>query len=101
MNLIIQLTYLVASVLFIIGIKRMNKTKDARSGNFLSAVGMFLAIGATVLQTNLVTLPEMLACVALGGAIGLFYAYKVEMTAIPEMVALFNGFGGLASVCVA
>ncbi|MFM8348402.1 MAG: NAD(P)(+) transhydrogenase (Re/Si-specific) subunit beta, partial [Bacteroidota bacterium] len=101
MNLIIQLTYLVASVLFIIGIKRMNKTKDARSGNFLSAVGMFLAIGATVLQTNLVTLPEMLACVALGGAIGLFYAYKVEMTAIPEMVALFNGFGGLASVGVA
>jgi len=101
MNLIIQLTYLVASVLFIIGIKMMNKTKDARGGNFLSAVGMFLAIGATVLQTNLVTLPEMLACVALGGAIGLFYAYKVEMTAIPEMVALFNGFGGLASVGVA
>ena len=60
MNLIIQLTYLVASVLFIIGIKMMNKTKDARGGNFLSAVGMFLAIGATVLQTNLVTLPEML-----------------------------------------
>jgi len=100
-SIIIQLTYLAASVLFIIGIKRMNKTKDARGGNFLSAIGMLLAVAATVMQTNLVTLPEMIACVVLGSAIGLYYAYKVEMTAMPEMVALFNGFGGLASVGVA
>jgi len=101
MNTLIQLAYLVASVLFIIGIKMMNKTKEARNGNFLSAVGMLIAIVATVLQIELVTLPEIIACVVLGSAIGWYYAKKVEMTGIPEMVALFNGFGGLASVAVA
>ncbi len=100
-NVLIQITYLVSSILFIIGIKMMNKTKDARNGNFLSAVGMLLAIAATLLQVQLVTFTEILICFALGSVIGLYYAYKVEMTKIPEMVALFNGFGGLASVAVA
>lgn len=101
MSILIQLSYLVASVLFITGIKRMNKTKEARSGNFLSAVGMLIAITATVFQIDLLSVPEILACVIIGGAIGLYYARTVEMTGIPEMVALFNGFGGLASVTVA
>lgn len=101
MNTLIQLSYLVASVLFIIGIKMMNKTKEARNGNFLSAVGMLIAIVATVLQIDLITLPEIIACVVVGSAIGWYYAKTVEMTGIPEMVALFNGFGGLASVGVA
>ena len=101
MNALIQISYLVASVLFIIGIKMMNKTKEARNGNFLSAVGMLIAIVATILQIDLLTLPEILACVVIGSAIGWYYAKKVEMTGIPEMVALFNGFGGLASVAVA
>jgi len=101
MNILIQISYLVASVLFIIGIKMMNKTKDARTGNFISGVGMLIAIVATILQIDLLTLPEILACVVIGSAIGLYYARVVEMTGIPEMVALFNGFGGLASVAVA
>lgn len=101
MNTLIQISYLVASILFIIGIKMMNKTKEARNGNFLSAVGMLIAIVATVLQIDLLTLPEILACVVIGSGIGLYYARTVEMTGIPEMVALFNGFGGLASVAVA
>ena len=101
MNILIQISYLVASVLFIIGIKMMNKTKDARNGNFISGVGMLIAIVATILQIDLLTLPEILACVVIGSAIGLYYARAVEMTGIPEMVALFNGFGGLASVAVA
>ena len=100
MNILIQISYLVASVLFIIGIKMMNKTKDARNGNFISGVGMLIAIVATILQIDLLTLPEILACVVIGSAIGLYYARAVEMTGIPEMVALFNGFGGLASVAV-
>ena len=100
MNILIQISYLVASVLFIIGIKMMNKTKDARNGNFISGVGMLIAIVATILQIDLLTLPEILACVVIGSAIGLYYARTVEMTGIPEMVALFNGFGGLASVAV-
>ncbi len=99
--ILIQVLYLIASVLFIIGIKMMNKTKEARSGNLVSSVGMLIAIIATLLQINIVSITEILACMAIGSAIGLYYAYKVEMTKIPEMVSLFNGFGGIASVAVA
>jgi H+-translocating NAD(P) transhydrogenase subunit beta len=101
MSNLVQIAYLISSVLFIIGIKLLGKTKDARKGNVISAVGMLLAIAATLVNLNLATFPEMLAAMLLGGAIGLYYAKKVEMTQIPEMVALFNGFGGLASLGVA
>lgn len=101
MNTLIQLAYLVAAILFILGIKKMNKTKEARSGNQLSAAGMFIAVLATVIQIDMLSLPEILVCVVIGSAIGLFIAFKVEMTQMPEMVALFNGFGGLASLGVA
>ena len=101
MNTGIQLAYLVASVLFILGIKYLGKTKDARKGNFVSAIGMLIAIVATLLTLNILTLLEIGVCVLIGSAIGLYYAYKVPMTKIPEMVALFNGFGGLASFAVA
>ena len=101
MNLIIQFAYLVASVLFIMGIKKMGKTKEARGGNQLSAIGMLIAVLATVAQVQAISLIEILICVVIGSAIGLFIAYKVEMTQIPEMVALFNGFGGLGSLAVA
>jgi len=101
MNTGIQIAYLVASVLFILGIKYLGKTKDARKGNFVSAVGMLIAIVATLLTLNILTLLEIGLCVLIGSAVGLYYAYKVPMTKIPEMVALFNGFGGLASFAVA
>jgi NAD(P) transhydrogenase subunit beta len=101
MNITIQLLYLFSSVLFIIGIKMMNKTKDARAGNLLSSVGMLIAIIATLMQIEVISMVEIFICIIIGSLIGLYYAYKVEMTQIPEMVALFNGFGGLASVAVA
>ena len=101
MNTGIQLAYLVDSVLFILGIKYLGKTKDARKGNFVSAIGMLIAIVATLLTLNILTLVEIGISVLIGSAIGLYYAYKVPMTKIPEMVALFNGFGGLASFAVA
>lgn len=101
MSNLVQIAYLISSILFIIGIKFLGKTKDARKGNVISAVGMLVAIAATLVNLNLATFPEMLAAMLLGGAIGLYYAKKVEMTQIPEMVALFNGFGGLASLGVA
>ncbi|MBM3167648.1 MAG: NAD(P)(+) transhydrogenase (Re/Si-specific) subunit beta [Bacteroidetes bacterium] len=97
----IQLAYLLASVLFILGIKFLGKTKDARKGNVLSAVGMLIAIVATLVTLEVLTFLEIFACILLGTIVGLYYAYKVEMTKIPEMVALFNGFGGLASFAVA
>ena len=101
MNTGIQLAYLVASVLFIIGIKYLGKTKDARKGNFISAVGMLIAIVATLLTLDVLTFIEIGVCVLIGSVIGLYYASKVPMTKIPEMVALFTGFGGLASFAVA
>lgn len=101
MTIAIQLAYLIASILFIIGIKLLGKTKDARRGNILSSVGMLIAILATLVQIQSVTFVEIIVCILLGSVIGLYYAYKVEMTKIPEMVALFNGFGGLASFAVA
>jgi NAD(P) transhydrogenase subunit beta len=101
MNTGIQLAYLVASVLFIIGIKYLGKTKDARKGNFISSVGMLIAIVATLLTLDVLTFIEIGVCVLIGSVIGLYYASKVPMTKIPEMVALFNGFGGLASFAVA
>ncbi len=79
----------------------MNKTKDARAGNLLSSVGMLIAIVATLMQIEVISMVEIFICIIIGSLIGLYYAYKVEMTKIPEMVALFNGFGGLASVAVA
>lgn len=101
MNIAIQFAYLIASILFIIGIKKMNKTKEARSGNQLSSLGMLIAILATVVQVQSISLVEILICIVIGSAIGLYIAFKVEMTQMPEMVALFNGFGGLASLAVA
>lgn len=101
LDIIIKLTYLVSAILFIIGIKKMQRTQEARSGNIASAVGMLLAITATLLQIQILTLPEVFLAMAIGSAIGWVYAYKVEMTQMPEMVALFNGFGGIASIFVA
>ena len=92
MNTGIQLAYLVASVLFILGIKYLGKTKDARKGNVISAVGMLIAIVATLLTLELFSLIEIGIAILIGSAIGLYYSQKVAMTKIPEMVALFNGF---------
>lgn len=101
MNIFIQIAYLVASVCFILGIKMLGKTKSARKGNILSSIGMFIAILATVVQVDMISLTDILICVVIGSTIGLLVASKVQMTKIPEMVALFNGFGGLASLAVA
>ena len=101
MSSIVQIAYLIASILFVMGIKFLSKTKDARKGNFLSAVGMLIAVVATLITLDILSFVEMFACMLIGGAIGLYYAKKVEMTQIPEMVALFRGFGGMASLAVA
>lgn len=99
-DILIKIAYLVASVLFIIGIKRMNKPATARRGNQISAIGMLIAILVTMMQLNIMTLPEVLVSIVIGSAIGYYIANKVQMTQMPEMVALFNGFGGLASLGV-
>lgn len=101
LDLFIALAYLISSILFIVGIKMMGKTASAREGNFYSAVAMFIAIMATLVNQQVLTYTEILVGMLIGTAIGTYYAQKVPMTKMPEMVAIFNGVGGLASVFVA
>ncbi len=100
-DLIIKIGYLVASVLFILGIKMLGKTTTARNGNRLSAVGMFIPVLVTLLDNNVLDYTEIFITVLIGSAVGTIAARRVEMTSMPEMVAIFNGFGGAASVLVA
>jgi H+-translocating NAD(P) transhydrogenase subunit beta len=95
-----QLLYLISSVLFIIGIKRLGSPATARRGNLISLVGMLLAMAVTLLDQAIVSYWVILAGVAVGTALGLWQAYAVKMTAMPQMVALLNGFGGGASMVV-
>ncbi|GAB2526283.1 NAD(P)(+) transhydrogenase (Re/Si-specific) subunit beta [Rufibacter soli] len=101
LDLPIQIAYLVASVLFIIGIKMLGKTSTARNGNTLSAVAMLLAVAATLLHRDVLSYTEIFVTILLASAVGWVVAQRVEMTSMPEMVALFNGFGGASSVLVA
>ena len=98
---LIDLTYLIAAALFIFGLKRLQSPQTARTGNQLAAFGMLLAVVATLFLHKIVTPVEMIAGLVIGGAIGAVLARRVEMTAMPELVAAFNGFGGLASALVA
>jgi NAD(P) transhydrogenase subunit beta len=96
----INLLYLIASVLFILGIKGLTHPRTAVRGNALGALGMLLAIVATFLAKGL-AIPYVLGALAVGAGIGAVAAARVPMTGMPEMVALFNGFGGAASTLVA
>ena len=94
----INLAYLVASVCLIIGIKRLSSPATARSGNVVAAVGMAIAILFTFRSPDIDTYWIILAGMAVGTVIGVASARMVKMTAIPQMVALFNGVGGGAAV---
>ncbi len=98
---LIDIAYLIAAVLFIYGLKRLQSPATARQGNQLAAVGMLIAVVATLFMHKLLTPAEMIAGFVIGGLIGAFLAKRVEMTGMPELVAAFNGFGGIASVGVA
>lgn len=97
----IQLVYLVATGIFIFGIKRLGSPATARSGNQLAALGMLIGVIVTMFDQQIVSFEYIIAGVVVGSAIGAFAAKKVQMTAMPEMVAIFNGFGGGASALVA
>jgi NAD(P) transhydrogenase subunit beta len=101
MELIIQLTYLVASIFFIFGLKKLGSPKTARQGNLYSMVGMLLAIVVTLLDKNIISYELIIVGVIIGSAIGATFALKVKMTGMPQMVGLLNGFGGGASLLVA
>ncbi|MDC3244784.1 NAD(P)(+) transhydrogenase (Re/Si-specific) subunit beta [Gammaproteobacteria bacterium] len=94
-----NIIYIVASILFISGIKMLGKEDTAVKGNFLSALAMFIAVSVTVV--DVINPVVLISGIALGAIIGSTIALKVKMTSIPEMVALFNGFGGLATFLIA
>jgi NAD(P) transhydrogenase subunit beta len=94
------LLYLLAAVAFILGLKRLSGPRTARTGNLIAAIGMLLAIVVTLVDFD-VSWAVVGAGIAVGAAIGAVLAIRVQMTAMPQLVAAFNGFGGLASALVA
>ena len=106
MDSVINLIYLAASVLFILGIRGLTHPRTAVRGNLLGATGMLLAVVATLLDQQILgaggeALGLILGGIVLGAAIGATLALRIELTAMPEMVALLNAFGGGASALVA
>lgn len=97
----IQLTYLVAASLFILGLKKLGSPASARNGNLVAAVGMLLAIVATMLDQHVLNYEMILLGLAIGSVIGAVIAYKVQMTEMPQMVGLLNGLGGASSALIA
>ncbi|MDB9488044.1 NAD(P)(+) transhydrogenase (Re/Si-specific) subunit beta [Dolichospermum circinale] len=97
----IQLTYLVAASLFILGLKKLGSPASARNGNLVAAVGMLLAIVATLLDQQVLNYEMILVGLAIGSVIGTVIAYKVQMTEMPQMVGLLNGLGGASSALIA
>ena len=100
-EIFIAASYLVASAFFIIGLKRLSSPATARAGNALAGVGMLLAIVATLLVREIVSFQWIVVGLVLGSLIGALLAFRVRMTAMPQMVGILNGFGGAASTLVA
>jgi len=98
------LLYLAAGVLFILGLRGLGSPRTARRGNLVAAIGMLLAIVVTVaaiIDEPGVVWGTIIAGLIVGGGIGAYLALRVQMTAMPQLVAAFNGFGGGASALVA
>jgi NAD(P) transhydrogenase subunit beta len=98
---IVQFAYLAAAVLFILGLHSLSSPRTAPRGNVMAAVGMLIAIVATLVVQGVVDYVVILAGLVVGSAIGAVLALRIQMTAMPQMVALLNGFGGAASALVA
>ena len=97
---LINVWYIVAAALFVFGLKQLGSPATAVRGNLLSSVGMLLAVAATLFNAEVLTFEWIIGAAILGAIIGFVAAEKVAMTSMPEMVALFNGSGGIASLFV-
>ena len=93
--------YLISSVLFIMALRGLSSPETARLGNVFGIVGMIIAVGTTLVTPGVVSYWMILLGVLIGGGIGTFIAWKIEMTSLPELVAAFHSLVGLAAVCVA
>ncbi|TBN06607.1 NAD(P)(+) transhydrogenase (Re/Si-specific) subunit beta [Hyunsoonleella flava] len=104
MSVLLSVIYLIATVTFVVGLKRLGHPDTAKSGNMIAAVGMVLAILGTIFIHDLKVAPIIYiligVAIALGSIIGYLIAIKVEMTKMPELVSLFNGFGGASAALI-
>jgi NAD(P) transhydrogenase subunit beta len=97
----VDIAYLIAAICFIYGLKMLSHPKTARNGNMIASIGMLIAIIATVILGQNLDFKMIAIAMAIGSIIGAFFAIRVEMTQMPQLVAIFNGFGGAASALVA
>ncbi|MAR33955.1 MAG: NAD synthetase [Chloroflexi bacterium] len=100
-NNIVNLGYIIAAIFFIIGLKRLSSPGTARNGNRLASVGMLIAVLVTVLGNNILGWEWIITSILIASVIGFFSARKIQMTAMPQLVAIFNGLGGSASGLIA
>ena len=100
MDTLMQFAYVVSAALFIFGLKMLGSPATARRGNMISSIGMLIAVVVALLDQGIVEYQYIVIGIAAGGVIGAAAARLVKMTSMPEMVALFNGFGGMASLLV-
>jgi NAD(P) transhydrogenase subunit beta len=96
-----EVVYLASAVAFIVGLKLLGAPRTARTGNRIAATGMLAAIVTTLVSNDIVGWWTVVAGLVVGAALGAWFALRVQMTAMPELVAAFNGFGGIASALVA
>lgn len=101
MNVLTMFAYLLASMFFIFGLKMLSSPKTARQGNLVGALGMLIAIVVTLLDKSIIDFTYIIAGLIIGSALGVILAQKVQMTGMPQMVGVLNGFGGGASALVA
>jgi NAD(P) transhydrogenase subunit beta len=99
-DLIIQASYLAASVLFILGLRSLTRPNDARLGMQQAAVGMLFAVIGTLLNAHILTYQWILIGLVVGGIIGYPMAMKVPMTAMPQFIAFSHAFGAIAATLV-
>ena len=99
--LVINAFYLLAAVLFFLGLKQLGSPATARNGNRIAALGMLIAVMVTLLDRGIVQFEIIVVGVIVGSAIGAVFARSIQMTAMPQLVAIFNGFGGAGSAVVA
>tara|TARA_Y100000591_G_C21804459_1_gene683976 strand:- start:290 stop:1696 length:1407 start_codon:yes stop_codon:yes gene_type:complete len=100
-NNIVNLGYIIAAIFFIIGLKRLSSPGTARNGNRLASVGMLIAVLVTVLGNNILGWEWIITSILIASVVGFFSARKIQMTAMPQLVAIFNGLGGSASGLIA
>ena len=97
---LLPFSYLLASVLFILSIRGLASPKTAREGNLLGMLGMTIAIIITLYSPLVSDIALTIGVIILGAMVGVYFALKVKMTSLPQMIAAFNGLGGLSAVFI-